>query len=134
MNLASSESDLTGWRVLVIEDEMMVTLLFQDLLADIGCEIIGVASHFNDAIEKAKSLSFDVAILDVNLNGQKAFSIAESLAERGVAFVFATGYDATSLPESFHNVPLLQKPFEKRDLERALRAVFTLSTGTHRPS
>lgn len=122
MKLDTRDNNLAGRRVLVIEDESMVSMLLQDTLADMGCEVIGVASRFNDAIEKAKSLSFDVAILDVNLNGAHTFPIAEMLAERGRAFVFATGYGAASLPASLHRAPVLQKPFHQRDLERALRA------------
>jgi DNA-binding NarL/FixJ family response regulator len=121
--MTATETELAGRRVLVIEDEFMVTVLIQDTLADIGCEVIGMAAHFDDAVEKIRSLSFDVAILDVNLNGRQTFAIAETLAQRGAAFVFATGYAAAALPESLQNIPIVQKPFQQRDLERALRAV-----------
>jgi len=120
--LAVGVSDLTGLQVLVIEDESVVAMLMEDILVDIGCEVIGTASRFDEAIEKLKSLAFDIVILDVNLNGRPTFSIADSLAEQGVAFVIATGYGATSLPEPLQSVPFLQKPFRQRDLERALRA------------
>ena len=120
--LAIAASSLAGLQVLVIEDESMVAMLLQDTLAEIGCEVIGIASRFDDAVKKAKSLTFDIAVLDVNLNGRNTFPIADSLAERGVAFVVATGYGATSLPRSLQRVPILQKPFRQRDLERALRA------------
>jgi len=122
MNLALDAKNFAGLRVLVIEDESMVAMLLEDTLAEIGCEVIGIASRFDDAVAKAKSLAFDIAILDVNLNGRKAFSIADLLAERGVAFVVATGYSAISLPASLQRAPVLQKPFRRRDLERALRA------------
>ena len=122
MNLALDAKNFAGLRVLVIEDESMVAMLLEDTLAEIGCEVIGIASRFDDAVAKAKSLAFDIAILDVNLNGRKAFSIADLLAERGVAFVVATGYSVISLPASLQRAPVLQKPFRRRDLERALRA------------
>ena len=122
MNLPATATDLVGLRVLVIEDESMVAMLIQDTLAEIGCEVIGIASRFNEAVEKAKSLAFDIAILDINLNGRHTFTIADLLAERGVAFTVATGYGATGLPASLQRVPILEKPFRKRDLERALRA------------
>lgn len=120
--MAVAESSLAGLRVLVIEDESMVVMRLEDTLAEIGCEVIGVASRFDDALEKAKSLMLDIAILDVNLNGRHTFVIADTLADRGVAFVVATGYGATSLPKSLQSVPILQKPFRQQDLERALRA------------
>lgn len=120
--LAVAASNLAGLRALVIEDESIVAMFLQDTLAEIGCEVIGIASRFDDAVEKVKSLAFDIAILDVNLNGRNTFPIADSLTERGVAFVVATGYGATDLPQSLQRVPILQKPFRQRDLERALRA------------
>ena len=120
-NLAVTPTGLPRLRVLVIEDEAMVAMLIQDTLADIGCEVIGIASRFNEAIEKVKSLAFDMAILDLNLNGRQALPIADSLAERGIAFVVATGYGAMNLSESLQRAPILQKPFRQRDLERALR-------------
>lgn len=126
MNLAVAPSDLAGLRLLVIEDESMVAMLLEDMLSEIGCEVVGVAARVNDAAEKAKSLAFDIAILDVNLNGRNTFAIADSLTERGVAFVVATGYGAVSLPESLQRVPILQKPYQQRDLVRALRAALVL--------
>jgi DNA-binding response OmpR family regulator len=126
------EAELVGRRVFVVEDESMVTMLIEDTLADIGCEVIGSASRFEEAIAKAKSLSFEVAILDVNLNGQQTFPIAEALSERGIPFVWATGYSGASLPKSLPNAPLLPKPFHQRDLERALRAALTTASGSRR--
>jgi CheY-like chemotaxis protein len=121
--MASAEGDLLGRRVLVVEDESLVTMFIQDSLAEIGCEVIGVASRYSDAIEKARSLSFDVAILDLNLNGQMSFAIADLLAERGVPFVFTTGYGKEVLPAQFQAVPVLHKPWQTRHMEGALRAV-----------
>ena len=114
--------DLSGRRVFIIEDESMVTMLLEDILADIGCEIAGMAFRFADALEKARSLSFDVAIVDVNLNGQHTFPIADVLSQRGLAFVFSTGYGAATIPPALQHAPVLQKPYQQPDLERALRA------------
>jgi CheY-like chemotaxis protein len=120
--MTSAAHDLAGRRVLVIEDESMVMMLLQDMLEDIGCVVVGAASRLPEATEKAKSLAFDVAILDVNLNGERTFPIAEVLAERGVRFAFATGYGVASLPPGFTGRPVLQKPFQQQELERVLRA------------
>ena len=120
-----TSADLAGRRVLVIEDESMVMMLLQDMLEDIGCEVVDSASRLEEAIGKARSLSFDVAILDVNLNGERTYPIAEVLAERGVRFVFATGYGVGNLPPDFIGRPVLQKPFQQQDLERVLRAALT---------
>jgi len=123
--MAVAPIDLAGLRVLVIEDESMVAMLLEDTLAEIGCEVIGVASRFDDAVAKARLLSFDIAILDVNLNGRNTFSIADWLAEQGVSFVIATGYGSTGLPASLQTAPILQKPYRQRDLVRALRTALT---------
>lgn len=120
--MTASETRLAGQRILVVEDESLVTMLLQDTLAGIGCEIVGLASRFEDAIAKAESLSFDVAILDVNLDGRQTIPIARALSDRGVAFIWATGYGGDSLPDELRKVPVLQKPFQQRDLERALKA------------
>ena len=119
---------LAGRRVLVIEDESLVAMLIEDVLLDMDCEVAGLASRLHDAMEKAKSLAFDVAILDVNLNGKETFPIAEVLLERGIPFVFATGYGTAVLPGPLQNVPVLHKPFQQRDLETALRTALIVKT------
>jgi CheY-like chemotaxis protein len=120
--MTSAAHELAGRRVLVIEDESMVMMLLQDMLEDIGCEVVDSASRLGEALAKAKSLTFDVAILDINLDGERTFPIAEVLAERGVRFVFATGYGVANLPPGLSGRPILQKPFQQQELERALRA------------
>jgi CheY-like chemotaxis protein len=125
--LSSSRTGLAGRRVLVVEDESMVIMLLQDFLEDMGCEVAGVASRLKEALEKIDSVVFDVAILDVNLDGQQTLPVAQVLLARGRAMVFATGYAATTVPAAFRAVPILQKPFQQQDLERALRAALGAS-------
>jgi CheY-like chemotaxis protein len=121
-DVETSSNGLAGRRVLLIEDEALVAMLIEDVLSDLGCEVAGSASRFQAAMEKAKSLDFDVAILDVNLNGQRTIPIAQALVDRGKPFMFATGYGATGLPAQMQGVPVLHKPFQQRDLEQALHA------------
>jgi CheY-like chemotaxis protein len=118
-------SAIEGVRILVVEDESVITMLLQDMLEELHCEVISLASRFQDALDKANTLSFEVAILDVNLNGQRTFPIAEALMARGLPFIFATGYGAAAVPESFRAAPVLQKPFRIADLERAVRSALT---------
>ena len=117
-----AELELAGTRVFLVEDEALVTMLFEDALADLGCATVEVASRLADALVKAQSLTFDVAILDVNLNGERTYAIAETLLARQLPFVFATGYANDSLPAPFQTVPIVHKPFRPSDLERALSA------------
>ena len=99
---------LTGRRVLIVEDEWMVTTLLEEFLADIGCEVAGVASRLRDAFEKIDAVTFDVAILDVNLNGEQTLPVADALVAAGRPIVFATGYAASTVPAKFAAVPVLQ--------------------------
>jgi CheY-like chemotaxis protein len=112
---------LEGRRIFLVEDESVITMLLQDMFEELNCEVVSLASRFQDALDKAKTQSFEVAILDVNLNGQRTFPIAEALIERGLPFVFSTGYGAAAVPETFRDAPVLQKPFRLADLERAVR-------------
>jgi CheY-like chemotaxis protein len=111
---------LAGIRVLVIEDESMVTMLIEDTLTEIGCAVAETASRLEDALDKATRLEFDVAIVDVNLNGRQTYPVAEILLTRGIPLVFATGYGAAGLPSRFDGIPLLPKPFQQSDMELAL--------------
>ena len=113
-------ASLNGRSVLIVEDESMVAMFLQDTLEDIGCTVIGLAPRLNEALKKAASLVFDIAILDVNLNGSSSFPVAEVLRARGLPFIFATGYSRTSLPEFLQRVPIVQKPFQQRELETAI--------------
>lgn len=117
-----TENSLAGLRVLIIEDESMIAMMIEDTLAVLGCTVVGVASRLKEAMSKISSLSFDVVILDVNLNGSQTYPVAEALAGRAIPFVLATGYGAGGVPEAFRGVPILAKPFQQRDLQRSLAA------------
>lgn len=111
-------------RVLVVEDELMIRMLLEDMLTDLGYEIAGAAAHVDEAVKLAKVADIDVAILDVNLNGHTVSPVAEVLDSRGLPFVFATGYGERGLPERYRDRPTVQKPFEQEMLSRILARVF----------
>jgi CheY-like chemotaxis protein len=123
---ATGQGEVRGRRVLIVEDESMVIMLMEDFLAELGCEIVAVASRLKEAHDKASRLTFDLAVLDVNLNGEQTFALARELLAAGRAIVFSTGYGAGTLPLELRHVPILQKPFQQEDLERALRAALAL--------
>ncbi len=108
-------------RVLLIEDEGVVAMLLEDMIADLGHEVSAVASQLPEALRLASAGAFDAAILDVNLHGQPSYAVADLLAARGIPFVFATGYGTPGLAAEYRHVPTLQKPFMTRELERVLR-------------
>lgn len=110
-------------RVLVVEDEYLVALLVEDMLRTLGFEVAEIAPNINAATSAAESGAFDVAILDVNLNGSVSNPVAEILSRRKIPFIFATGYGRSGPHQEFSSAPSLQKPFEERDLARLLSEV-----------
>ncbi|MBV9995223.1 MAG: response regulator [Caulobacteraceae bacterium] len=116
-------ADFKGRRVLVVEDEMMIAMLVEDMLAELGCDVVGPAHGVGDALALARSdQSLDAALLDVNLAGEPVFAVADALREIGVPAIFSTGYGATELRAVDRGSPVLQKPFRAGDLARALDA------------
>src|SRR5690349_15769205 len=110
-----------GRRVLLIEDEMMVAMLLKDILADLGFTVVGSAARVEHAlalIEAAGAL--DAAVLDINLNGQMSYPVADALVARRVPFLLATGYGRDSVMNGYRSFPLLQKPFRLLELADAL--------------
>jgi DNA-binding response OmpR family regulator len=110
-----------GLRVLLVEDELMISLLFEDMLQEFGCEIVGPACDLERAADLARDQEgIDVAILDVNLGGRLVFPVAETLAARGVPVLFATGLGAEGLPEAWRGHETVQKPMSMDQLAAAL--------------
>lgn len=116
----SDSASLEGLKVLVVEDEMMVSMLIEDMLGDLGCQVIGPASRLDEAIALANASELDCAVLDVNLGGQPIFPLADLLRERGAPFAFATGYGDAGLRDVDKGSMVLQKPFREGDLARIL--------------
>jgi CheY-like chemotaxis protein len=115
----------SGRRVLLVEDEMLVVWLLEDMLADLCCTIVGPASDVNQALAMIDAEAIDVAVLDVNLNGQMSYPVADALAARGVPFVFSTGYDKDTLLDGYRTFPVLQKPFGRSELRDAFSKLLT---------
>jgi len=113
-------------RALIVEDEALVAMFIEDVLTDLGHEVVAVASRLEDGLKMASAAAIDFAILDVNLNGERSFPIAEALARRAVPFLFATGYGSAGVIDEWSHIPVLQKPFQQAELgaviARALRA------------
>jgi CheY-like chemotaxis protein len=120
--LGEDVSALQGARILLVEDEALVAMLLEDMLADNGCEVVATAPRLAEALAHAKDadLKFDLAILDLNLAGENTFSVAQALKDRGTPFVFATGYGAGGLPPEWRDRPTLQKPFTSTDITQVL--------------
>lgn len=111
---------LSGRRVLVVEDEMLVLIMIEDMLADLGCEAVIAAATVDQAIALIDRQIFDVAMLDMNLNGNKTYSVADALVARGVPFVFSTGYSSHGIKDGYRDRAVLKKPFRSAELADAL--------------
>jgi len=112
-----------GQRVLVVEDEVMIAMLIEDMLAELGHEVVGPAMRLDEAVRLAKEAEIDMAILDVNLGGTVSFPVADVLRERGIPFIFATGYGSKGIADEYRSTITLAKPFEARTMARAFEHV-----------
>ena len=112
--------DTASRRFLLVEDEAMIAMLVADMLEDLGHELVRVASRLEDAVAAAGNEAIDLAILDLNLGGALTYPAADVLAERGIPFIFATGYGSGGLKEGYTARPTLQKPFNTDALEQAI--------------
>lgn len=120
---ARPEASLKGLTILVVEDEALVSMLVEAMLEDLGCRCVLYASGVSEAIELLHQQTPDAAVLDLNLAGEMAYPVAETLARAAVPFVFATGYGRDGLAPEWAATPVLQKPFERDALGAALASV-----------
>jgi len=116
----TSDGELNGLRILVVEDEAAISLLLEDMLLDFGCEVIGPAARLSVALDAVAREKVDLAILDVNVAGEPIYPVAEALAQRSIPFVFSTGYGSAGIRDAFRDRPVLQKPFAQHDLKQKL--------------
>ena len=116
---------LAGRRILVVEDEMLVLMETQDMLADLGCDAVVAAATNEQAIALIEAQHFDAALLDLNLNGVRSYPVADVLAARGIPFAFATSYGGQGLRDGDRKRPLLVKPFESDRLEKLLAGLLS---------
>ncbi|MCB5175863.1 MULTISPECIES: response regulator [Microvirga] len=112
-------------RVLIVEDEAMISMLIEDMVLDLGCDIVGPAARLDQALTLALQAEIDVGLLDINVDGSVVFPVADVLRFRGIPFIFSTGYDARTLPERFKGTPTLTKPF----LHQSLAEMLTTALG-----
>lgn len=111
---------LAAPRVLVVEDEMTVAMLIEDMVGELAYDVAAVVTRLEDAMRLLDSDTFDLAMLDVHLNGKTVFPFAAALEEREIPFLFATAYGPRGIPQEFQNHLVLQKPFGPVELRRAL--------------
>lgn len=115
-----TDEPTNGRKILIVEDETMIAIMLEDMLDELGYGVAGIAAKTPQALELIDRVPIDAAILDLNLAGQDSYDIAAALEERGVPFLFSTGYAALAVEERYRERPFLQKPFRQEELQRAL--------------
>jgi DNA-binding response OmpR family regulator len=110
----------SGSSVFLVEDEVMIRMMVADMLSELGYRIAAEAGEINEAVRLAQSIEFDLAILDVNVNGKVISPVADLIAARNRPFIFATGYGSSGLPAEYRDRPALQKPFQIETLARMI--------------
>ena|SRR5215213_4277775 len=129
MSETKNEAELTGLKILIVEDDTAIAEMVEDFLVDLRCVVVGVAPGLEKALESAQTLTMDVALLDINLAAQASFPVAMELLTRKIPFLFMTGYDQWGLPNGLQDSLVLAKPFEMTKLERAIRQVVSDAPG-----
>ena len=115
--------ELSGRRVLVVEDSPVVSAFTGELLEELECVLVGPAHNMAIARQLAQEEDIDAAVIDIRIRGEKSFAICEILAARGIPFVLTSGYADWPLPERWRDALQLPKPFKLEDLEAALKQV-----------
>jgi CheY-like chemotaxis protein len=111
---------LSGRQILVVEDELLVLMMIEDMLTDLGCESVIAAATVDKALAAIDAKVIDAAMLDMNLNGSNSHSVAEALAARGIPFVYSTGNGGPNMRDGYRDRPILKKPFKHDELVEIL--------------
>lgn len=111
---------LRGLRVLLVEDELLIAQMLRVMLEDLGCAVVGPAARVNEALDLIEAEPVDAAVLDICLNRQFSYPVADELTLRGVPFLFSTGYQPDRVRPEYRDCPILQKPYRAVELERVL--------------
>jgi CheY-like chemotaxis protein len=118
-----SAPSLAGLKILVVEDEAIVSFLIEEMLLEMGCAEVWHAGDVKQALSKIEQATPDLGVLDVNLSGTPAYPVAERLARLRVPFFFATGYGKKGLAPEWAETPVIQKPFDHDTFGRILALV-----------
>ena len=121
MSNETEAAGLNGLRVFVVEDEFNILLLLEDTLTSFGCVVVYIASTLAEALEHSEICDVDIAVLDINLAGEKVYPAAETLRRRKIPFVFSTGYGRSGVEPEWSGFPVVQKPFLRHQLEAGLK-------------
>jgi CheY-like chemotaxis protein len=109
-----------GIRVLLIEDEPIVAMLAEDLLDSIGCHVVATAATISEAQSAITTLKFDIAMVDINLDGEDGLVLADALKAMAMPYLITTGYDTRGMSPDHPDATVLNKPYAIAELEAAI--------------
>ena len=118
-------SGVAGKRVFILEDEPIIAMTLEDMLEEMGCLLAGSAASLAEGARLARAVDADLAILDVNVNGERSDPVAQILRERSIPYLFATGYGAT-LRDNGEEAPIIGKPYDMQSLQTAMLSSLSL--------
>lgn len=127
MTVVTGSEGLAGLRILVVEDEVLIAMLLEDLLQELGCVVVGTAANVAQALALLAATKPDAAVLDVNLGAGRVYPVADALNQAAIPFVFITGYGQRGLIEAFRGHASIKKPIDSATFGRELAAGLRLS-------
>ena len=133
MNGAAAPADtaiLVGRSVLVVEDDALIAMVLEDVLAEAGMRLAGSAQSVDEALAQLADRQPDMAVLDASLDGQTCDKVADMLQLRGVPFILATGHAEADMQARFPGVPILRKPYHQDELLSALVTLLIAPDGS----
>lgn len=118
--MTASDSGLAGRRILLVEDSPVVGPFTADLLEELGCEVVGPAPNMAVARELVENETFDAAMMDIHIRGERVFALCDLLEAKGVPFILTSGYAGPQIPDKWQDAVQLQKPYTIEQVDTAL--------------
>ena len=115
---------LAGLRLLVVEDQFFVAMEVNDLISNLGAEVVGPFARLNEALDAVQRHEIDGGVLDVKLNSERSYPVVDILLKRRRPVLLVTGGDTAGIPDKYRGLPCLPKPFEPVRFQEVLQAVF----------
>jgi len=114
---------MVAGRILIVEDEPLIAMELAELVKELRCEVLGPARDMPTALRLLADHQLDAAILDINIDGDRSFVVADELSRLGKPWIFTTGYDAEILNGRYADVPFVTKPFSTEDLSSLITQI-----------
>ena len=118
---------LKGQRILIVEDQFLIAIELQESLEKAGATVVGPVGRLDRALSKVEDDDLNAALLDVDLNGERCWPVADLLSRAGVPFAFTTGFSANIvMPKRFEGRPVVAKPYREGEILSAIRKLLSL--------